>query len=205
MAIERVAVIGSGVMGAGIAAQCANAGLSVMLLDIVIARADDRCSLSKDAVQRQLKSGGFMSPEFAERIDVGNLEDDLDKLSDADWIVEVVVEDLAIKRELYERIDPMRKPGAVVSSNTSTLRLQQLSEGMSEGFRRHFMITHFFNPPRHMRLLELVGSPETDTEALEQVFECCDKTLGKGVVHCKDTPGFIANRIGVYWLMAAVH
>ncbi len=205
MSIEKVAVIGSGVMGAGIAAQCANAGLSVVLLDIVITGTDDRCSLTKDAVQKQLKSGGFMSPEFAERINIGNLEDDFDKLSDADWIIEVVVEDLTIKRELYARIDPVRKPGAVVSSNTSTLRLQQLSEGMSEDFRRHFMITHFFNPPRHMRLLELVSSPETDTKALEQVLECCDKTLGKGVVHCKDTPGFIANRIGVYWLMTAVH
>ena len=131
MTIEKVAVIGSGVMGAGIAAQCANAGLSVVLLDIVITGTDDRCSLTKDAVQKQLKSGGFMSPEFAERINIGNLEDDFDKLSDADWIIEVVVEDLTIKRELYARIDPVRKPGAVVSSNTSTLRLQQLSEGWS--------------------------------------------------------------------------
>ncbi|MEW8011805.1 MAG: 3-hydroxyacyl-CoA dehydrogenase/enoyl-CoA hydratase family protein [Candidatus Thiodiazotropha sp.] len=202
--IKRVAVLGSGVMGGGIAAQVANAGFPVVLLDIVPDGAVNRNQVAESAVQRLHKTGGFMHPDNANLITTGNLEDDLELLADCDWIVEAVIEQLDIKHDLYRRVDAVRKTGSVVSSNTSTIPLRLLVEGQSEAFARDFLITHFFNPPRHMRLLELVGSEKTRPEALAQIRKFADVQLGKGIVACKDTAGFIANRIGIYWMQCGL-
>jgi 3-hydroxyacyl-CoA dehydrogenase len=206
MAIEKAAVIGAGVMGSGIAAQIANAGVPVILLDIVPNGAADRNALAKGALERMAKAdpAPFMSRQAARLVTPGNLEDDLERLGEVDWIVEAVVEKLDVKRALYARIDAVRKPSAVVSSNTSTLPLAKLTEGLPAGFRRDFLITHFFNPPRYMRLLEVVAGPKTRREALETIADFADRALGKTVVRCKDTPGFIANRIGSFWMQAAL-
>lgn len=206
MAINKVAVLGAGVMGSGIAAHVTNAGIPVTLLDIVPEGAEDRNTIAAGAVQRMLKSepAAFMHRNNASLVTVGNLEDDLDKLGDADWIIEAVVERLDVKRDLYKKVDAVRKPGSVVSSNTSTIPMARLTEDMPETFRRNFLITHFFNPPRYMRLLELVTGDETDGNAAQTIRDFCDRMLGKGVVECKDTPGFIGNRIGIYWLQVAV-
>ncbi len=205
-AIERVAVIGSGVMGGGIAAHLANAGASVLLLDMAAKDGPDRSAVARAAVARLAKSNppAFMHRRAAGRIDAGNLEDDLSRAGEADWIVEAVVERLDVKRDLYARLDAVRKPGAIVSSNTSTIPLARLTEGASVALQRDFAITHFFNPPRYMRLLEIVRGPATRPELVEQLRDFADRRLGKGVVECKDTPGFIANRIGVFWLQCAL-
>ena len=205
-AIERVAVIGSGVMGGGIAAHLANAGASVLLLDVASKDGPDRSAVARAAVARLAKSNppAFMHRRAAGRIDAGNLEDDLSRAGEADWIVEAVVERLDVKRDLYARLDAVRKPGAIVSSNTSTIPLARLTEGASVALQRDFAITHFFNPPRYMRLLEIVRGPATRPELVEQLRDFADRRLGKGVVECKDTPGFIANRIGVFWLQCAL-
>ena len=205
-AIERVAVIGSGVMGGGIAAHLANAGASVLLLDVAAKDGPDRSAVARAAVARLAKSAppAFMHRRAAGRIDAGNLEDDLSRAGEADWIVEAVVERLDVKRDLYARLDAVRKPGAIVSSNTSTIPLARLTEGASAALQRDFAITHFFNPPRYMRLLEIVRGPATRPELVDQLRDFADRRLGKGVVECKDTPGFIANRIGVFWLQCAL-
>ena len=205
-AIERVAVIGSGVMGGGIAAHLANAGASVLLLDVAAKDGPDRSAVACAAVARLAKSNppAFMHRRATGRIDAGNLEDDLSRAGEADWIVEAVVERLDVKRDLYARLDAVRKPGAIVSSNTSTIPLARLTEGASAALQRDFAITHFFNPPRYMRLLEIVRGPATRPELVEQLRDFADRRLGKGVVECKDTPGFIANRIGVFWLQCAL-
>ncbi len=206
MAIRKVAVLGAGVMGSGIAAHVTNAGIPVTLLDIVPEGANDRNAIASGAVARMLKTepAAFMHRKNASLVTVGNLEDDMDKLADADWIIEAVIERLDVKRDLYKKVDAVRKPGAVVSSNTSTIPMARLTEGMPKSFRKDFLITHFFNPPRYMRLLELVTGAETDKKAEKTVRDFCDRMLGKGVVDCKDTPGFIGNRIGIYWLQVAV-
>lgn len=203
MSINKVAVIGSGVMGSGIAAQIANAGVPVVLLDIKLPEKD----LAKDAVAKMLKTdpAPFMSKKNAKLITTGNLDDDLDLLADCDWIVEVVLEDLKVKHQTYEKLNKHRKKGSIISSNTSTIPLEKLAEGQGDDFAKNFMITHFFNPPRYMRLLELVVSDKTRKEATQTVREFCDARLGKGVVDCYDKPGFIANRLGVYWLTAGVN
>ena len=205
-AIERVAVIGSGVMGGGIAAQLANAGASVLLLDVAAKDGPDRSAIARGAVERLAKSKppAFMRRRAARRIDTGNIEDDLARAGEADWIVEAVVERLDVKRDLYARLDEVRKPGAIVSSNTSTIPLARLVEGASDGLQQDFAITHFFNPPRYMRLLEVVRGPATRPDLVHALRDFADRRLGKGVVECKDTPGFIANRIGIYWLQCAV-
>ena len=205
-AIERVAVIGSGVMGGGIAAHLANAGARVLLLDVAAKDGPDRSAVARAAVERLAKSNppAFMHRRAAGRIDAGNLDDDLPRAGEADWIVEAVVERLDVKRDLYARLDAVRKPGAIVSSNTSTIPLARLTEGASPALQRDFAITHFFNPPRYMRLLEIVRGPATRPDLVEQLRDFADRRLGKGVVECKDTPGFIANRIGVFWLQCAL-
>jgi 3-hydroxyacyl-CoA dehydrogenase len=205
MTIRSAAVIGSGVMGGGIAAQIANAGVPVLLLDIVPEGTDDRSALAKAALARLAKAdpAAFMSGAAARLVTPGNLEDDLERLAEVDWIVEAVVENLAIKRALYARLERVRKPGSVVSSNTSTLPLARLTEGLPERFCRDFLITHFFNPPRYMRLLEVVQGAKTDPAAAQRIAAFADRALGKSVIACKDTPGFIANRIGCYWMQAA--
>jgi 3-hydroxyacyl-CoA dehydrogenase len=205
MAIEKAAVLGAGVMGSGIAAQIANAGVPVLLLDVVPEGAADRNALAKGALLRMQKAdpAPFMSRQAARLVTPGNLEDDLGKLGEVDWIVEAVVEKLEVKQALYAKLEAVRKPGSIVSSNTSTLPLVRLTEGLPVAFRRDFLITHFFNPPRYMRLLEIVRGAETRPEAIEALAGFADHRLGKSVVMAKDTPGFIANRIGSYWLQAA--
>ncbi|MFQ5954000.1 MAG: 3-hydroxyacyl-CoA dehydrogenase NAD-binding domain-containing protein [Kiloniellales bacterium] len=204
--IPRVGVIGAGVMGSAIAAHVANAGVPVELLDLVPENADDRDAVAKAAIDRLLASdpAAFMHRRNARLVTPGNIEDHLGRLGDCDWILEAVVEDARIKRDLYRRIEGARKPGSIVSSNTSTIPLARLTEGMPEGFARDFLITHFFNPPRYLRLMELVAGPDTRADAVETIQSFADHALGKGVVICKDTPGFIANRIGIYWLQCAV-
>lgn len=183
-------------MGSGIAAHLANAGVAVKLLDVEKASADA-------AVKRQLHSGGFMDPGFTARVSTGSVSTDLKFLSEADWIIEAVAEKLDVKRNIYRAINDVRKPGSIVSSNTSTIPLHVLTAGLPESFCSDFLITHFFNPPRTMRLLELVPGERTRPEVTEAVRHFCDLQLGKSVVLCKDTPGFIANRIGTYWMIVA--
>lgn len=204
--IRKVAVIGAGVMGAGIAAHVANAGVPVVLLDIVPPGADNRNVIAEGAVAKMLKAdpAPFMGKAAAKLVTTGNIDDHLDLLKDCDWIVEAVIERLDIKQSLYAKLESVRKAGSVVSSNTSTIPLATLVEGMPDSFARDFVITHFFNPPRYMRLLEVVGGERSRPEALDAVSRFADLSLGKSVVRCKDRPGFIANRLGVYWLQAAV-
>ena len=206
MTIDKAVVIGAGVMGAGIAAHLANAGIHVRLLDIIPDGADDRNALAKGAIKKMLKAqpAPFMSKGAAGLVSPGNLEDDFHYVGEADWIVEAVVEDLAIKRKLYRLIEKSRKSGSVVSSNTSTLTAESLTKGLPASLARDFVITHFFNPPRYMRLLELVAGPRTRPAVVEKMREFCDRRLGKGVVVCHDTPSFIANRIGSFWIQCAV-
>jgi 3-hydroxyacyl-CoA dehydrogenase len=194
--ITKAAVIGAGVMGSGIAAHLANAGVEVVLLDIEKKFADG-------GVARQLKANGFMDKGFAGRITTGSTGDDMSLLADADWIVEAVAERLDIKQNLYKAIDAVRKPGSIVSSNTSTIPLAALTGGLPESFAADFLITHFFNPPRIMRLLELVSGPKTNPDVTAKIHDFADRGLGKTVVVCKDTPGFIGNRIGNYWMVVA--
>ena len=146
----------------------------------------------------------LMHPDYAARITAGNVEDHLDRVGDCDWIAEAIVERIDVKRDLYDALDRVRRPGSIVSSNTSTLPLSLLTERMSEAMRADFCITHFFNPVRFMRLLELVRGPHTRPEVVETLTRFCDVALGKGVVHCRDTPGFLANRVGVYTLQAGL-
>jgi 3-hydroxyacyl-CoA dehydrogenase len=205
--IRKVCVIGAGTMGAGIAAQVANSGTPVLLLDIVPKDGKDRDAVAKGAVARMLKTdpAPFMSAKAAKLVETGNIEDHLDRVAECDWIVEAVVERLDIKQALYAKLEGLKKPGAAISSNTSTIPLANLTEGRSDQFKRDFLITHFFNPPRYMRLLEIVTSPDTDADLARTVEDFADRSLGKRVVHAKDTPGFIANRIGTYWLAVAVN
>ncbi len=204
--IRKVAVIGAGVMGAGIAAQVANAGVPVLLLDIVPQGSNDRNAIAAGAVAKmgRTEPAPLMSAAAAKLITPGNTEDDLGKLADCDWIVEAVVERLDVKQALYRRIDAVRRPGSAVSSNTSTIPLATLVEGMPEAFRRDFLITHFFNPPRYMRLLEIVAGIDSDPVTVAAVSRFGDVVLGKSLVNCKDSPGFIANRLGVYWMQLGV-
>lgn len=205
-AIEKVVVIGSGVMGAAIAGHIANAKIPVTLLDIIPEGAKDRNQLAKDAIERLKKTepAPLVHKNRIPLITPGNIEDNLDAIKEADWIIEVVIERLDIKQSLYKKIDEVRKKGSIVSSNTSTLPLQQLVADMPESFAEDFLITHFFNPPRYMRLLELVTGSSTKKDVIDTIIDFADKTLGKGVVHCKDTPGFIANRIGCYWIQVGL-
>ena len=206
MAIERCAVLGAGLMGSGIAAHLANAGLPVLLLDMP-AKEGPRSAVAMGAIERLKKADPqpLMTPDAARLITPGNFDDDLPKLAECDWIIEVIIEDLGAKRAMYDRIDAVRKPGSIVSSNTSTIPLRSLSGKQSPQFQADFCITHFFNPPRYMRLLELVTGPATRPEVAAELTQLCDVRLGKGVVACKDTPGFIANRIGTYWITCAVN
>jgi len=206
MAIQRVAVIGAGVMGAAIAAHVANAGVPVLLLDIVPEGANNRNALADGAVAAMLKNkpAPFTHRRNARLIATGNLDDDLDKIADCDWICEAIIENPKIKHDLYLRLDKARKAGSIVSSNTSTIPLNDLIAGQSEQFAQDFAITHFFNPPRYMRLLELVGGPATRADALNALRRFGDVALGKEVVDCRDTAGFIANRIGIYWSAVAM-
>ncbi|MBB5371974.1 3-hydroxyacyl-CoA dehydrogenase/enoyl-CoA hydratase family protein [Acidocella aromatica] len=197
--IQKAAVIGAGTMGAAIAAHFANAGTPVLLLDIVPGAAAGAI-----AKMQKTDPAPFMSSTAVKLVTPGNLEEDIAKLVECDWIVEAIVERLDLKQDLYRKIDAVRRPGSVVSSNTSTIPLAKLVEGLPESFARNFLITHFFNPPRYMRLLELVTGPATDPALADGVARFADIALGKTVVRAKDSPGFIANRLGVYWLQCGV-
>jgi 3-hydroxyacyl-CoA dehydrogenase len=204
--IETVCVIGAGTMGTGIAAAVASAGKRAILLDVP-GKDGERNAPALRGVERIRTSAPplLVRDEDIASIRAGNVEDDLSLLEDCDWVVEAVVERLPVKQQLYRAMLPHLKDGAIVSSNTSTIPLAMLVDGMPDGFRRRFCITHFFNPVRYMRLLELVGGPETDADALDAVAEFCDRMLGKGIVNCADKPGFLGNRVGVFAMQAAIH
>ena len=200
--IHKVAVLGAGTMGARIAAHFANAGVPSYLLDIVPPDADgsarNKIAAAGLEAAKKSKPAAFFEPELARLVTIGNFEDDLKRLSEVDWIIEAVVENLEIKRALLEKVEAIRKPGTIITTNTSGLPVAKIAEGFSDDFRKSWFGTHFFNPPRYMRLLEIISTPETDPAAIEAVAHFSDVNLGKGVVFAKDTPNFIANRIGTF-------
>jgi 3-hydroxyacyl-CoA dehydrogenase len=204
--IKTIAVIGSGVMGAAIAAHAANSGAQVLLFDMVPEGETDRHALAKNAIARLLKAdpAPLTKKSHAKRIRPANLEDDLALLGQVDWVIEAVLEDIDIKRALYQKIIPHCPEHCVISSNTSTIPLATLVEGLPSEVASRFFITHFFNPPRYMRLLELVCPPAANADLVAAIRDYADKNLGKGVVDCHDTPGFIANRIGCFWMTVGV-
>ncbi len=212
---KKIAVIGAGVMGSTIAAHLANAGMDVLLLDIVpkeLSEEDKKAGLTMEdkrfrnkfaqmGLERALKSkpAAFYLPEYAKLIEIGNLEDDISKLKECDWIIEVVIENMDIKKQLFkEKIIPNYTPGTIVSTNTSGLSVNEMAEVMPEEMRKHFLVTHFFNPPRYMRLMEIVPCKYTLPEVVEKIAHFSKNRLGKGIVYAKDTPNFVANRIGVF-------
>lgn len=210
--IKKVAVLGSGVMGSRIACHFANIGVQVLLLDIVPkdAPTDNKAARNKivnEALQFALKSNPspIYRKSFARLISTGNFEDDFPKINDCDWVIEVVVERLDIKQQIFEKVDKYRKQGSIVSSNTSGIPIHMMLDGRSDDFKKHFCGTHFFNPPRYLRLLEIIPTPQTLPEVTDFLMSYGEKFLGKTTVLCKDTPAFIANRIGVYGIMALFH
>ena len=200
--IHKVAVLGAGTMGARIAAHIANAGIPSYLFDIVPPDADgparNQIAAAGLDAARKSKPAAFFEPSLARLVSIGNFEDDLKRLVEADWIIEAVVENLEIKRSLLKRIDSVRKPGTIITTNTSGLPVAKIAEGFPDEFRRFWFGTHFFNPPRYMRLLELIPTPDADPAAMDAIAHFCDLHLGKGIVRAKDTPNFIANRIGTF-------
>lgn len=211
ISINKVAVLGAGTMGARIAAHLANAGIQCVLLDMVPADApnappgDTAAQSARNRIvnagleaARKSKPASFFEPTLSRYVKTGNFDDDLKMLSDADWIIEAVAENLEIKRALLKKVEAVRKPGAIVTTNTSGLPVANIVEGFSEDFRKHWFGTHFFNPPRYMRLLEIIPTPQADPAAIAAISHFCDLHLGKGIVVAKDTPNFIANRIGTF-------
>lgn len=204
--IHKVAVLGSGVMGTGIACHMANAGCEVLMLDIVPSGLDksasdfDRSRIAREALESAVKHkpAPLYLKKFAQRIETGNFQDDIKKIRECDWIIEVIVEDLGIKREMFEKVDEHRRKGSIVSTNTSGIPVHLMLEDRSEDFRQHFLGTHFFNPPRYLALLEIIPTGETLPEVTAFMMDFGTRYLGKETVLCKDTPGFIANRVGVY-------
>jgi len=200
--INRVAILGAGTMGARIAAHFANAGVPSLLLDIVPSDADasarNKVAAAGLDAARKSKPAAFMEASLARLVSVGNFEDDVKKLTDVDWIIEAVVENLELKRALLRKVEAIRKPGTIITTNTSGLPVGKIAEGFSDDFRRAWFGTHFFNPPRYMRLLELIPTPDADRDLMDAVAHFCDAHLGKGVVLAKDTPNFIGNRIGTF-------
>jgi len=203
--IEKAVVLGAGTMGARIAAHFANAGVPVLLLDIVPPGLTSEAAAERNKIVRagldaakKSKPAAFFTAALADKISIGNFEDDLQRCKEADWIVEAVAENLDIKKSLLARVAQFRKPGVIVTTNTSGLPVHLIAEGMSEEFQQHWAGTHFFNPPRYMKLVEIIPGPKTSSEVLETLAEFCDRRLGKGVVVAKDTPNFIANRIGTF-------
>ena len=219
--IEKVAVLGSGVMGSRIACHFANIGVEVLLLDIVpkeLTEAEEAKGLKMDSpqvrnriVDDSLKAALKSNPSpiykksFASRITTGNMEDDMHRISDCDWVIEVVVERLDIKQKVFEKVEKHRKSGTLITTNTSGIPIRMMTDGRSEDFKKHFFGTHFFNPPRYLRLLEVIPSPETDQEVIDFMMDYGERYLGKTTVLCKDTPAFIANRIGVFSIMSLFH
>ncbi|HEV2092989.1 MAG TPA: 3-hydroxyacyl-CoA dehydrogenase/enoyl-CoA hydratase family protein [Rubrobacter sp.] len=204
--IRRVAVLGAGTMGAAIAAHCANAGLRVDLLDIAAQDGDDKNAVVDAGYERMVKARppALMAKDVAKRIHTGNFDDDLERVAEADWVLEAILERLEPKRDLAERVEALAKDDAIISSNTSGIPLHQIAEGRSESFRRRFLGTHFFNPPRYLKLLEIIPTEETDEEIVDRVRNFGERVLGKGGVIAKDTPNFIGNRLGSFAGMQAV-
>jgi 3-hydroxyacyl-CoA dehydrogenase len=218
--IRKAAVLGSGVMGSGIAAHLANIGIPVLLLDIVPSELNDdeakkglsladkvvRNRIAATSIQKLLKQkpAPLTVHEKIDLIEAGNFEDDLYRLSEVDWVIEVVVENLEIKQKVFAEVDKHRKLGSIISSNTSGISVEAMAEGRSEDFRKHFLGTHFFNPPRYLKLLEVIPTKDTDENVLSYMKSFGEDVLGKGVVEAKDTPNFIANRIGTYGLLITV-
>ncbi|WP_031528497.1 3-hydroxyacyl-CoA dehydrogenase/enoyl-CoA hydratase family protein [Dyadobacter crusticola] len=218
--IRKVAVLGSGIMGSRIACHFANIGVEVLLLDIVPKELSDaekakgisaehpafRNKIVNESLQQTLKAtpASLYSPSFASRIKTGNFEDNLADIKNYDWVIEVVVERLDIKKSLFEKVDALRKPGTLITSNTSGIPIHLMAEGRSEDFQKHFCGTHFFNPPRYLRLLEIIPTHETDQQVIDFLMHYGDLFLGKTTVLCKDTPGFIANRLGIYALIQTI-
>src|SRR5712692_10583499 len=206
--VKKAAVLGAGTMGAQIAAHLANARIPTLLLDIV-PRDDvgDRNRIARAGFEsaKKAKPAAFFTSDLATLVSIGNFEDDLAKLKDCDLIIEAVVENLEIKRQLYEKVEQHRRPGSVVASNTSGIPLSQLAEGRSEDFRAHFLAMHFFNPPRYMHLVELIRTEWTRPEVSCSMFGFLHERLGKGVVVAKDRPNFIANRIGTFGALVTIH
>lgn len=219
--IEKVAVLGSGVMGSRIACHFANIGVQVLLLDIVPRELNDkeknaglnmenprvRNRIVNDSLQEALKSNPspIYDKKFASRIETGNFDDDMKRISEVDWIIEVVVERLDIKKQVFDNVEKYRKEGTLITSNTSGIPIHLMSDGRSEDFQKHFCGTHFFNPPRYLRLLEIIPGPKTDQKIIDFLMEYGSRFLGKETVLCKDTPAFIANRVGVYSIMEVFH
>jgi 3-hydroxyacyl-CoA dehydrogenase len=219
--IKKVAVIGSGIMGSGIACHFANIGVEVLLLDIVPKKLTNaegkqgktledtsvRNRIVNNALQSSLKSNPspIYNKNFAKRIETGNLEDDISKVKDVDWIIEVVVERLDIKKQVFENLEKYRTPGTLISSNTSGIPIKFMNKGRSDDFKTHFCGTHFFNPPRYLKLLEIIPGPDTSKEVLEFLNDYGEKFLGKTTVVAKDTPAFIGNRIGIFSIMSLFH
>ncbi|MEW5946968.1 MAG: 3-hydroxyacyl-CoA dehydrogenase NAD-binding domain-containing protein, partial [bacterium] len=218
--IRKTAVLGAGVMGAAIAAHLSNCGIECLMLDVVPPLSDEdrkkglsdtdpafRNKLATAGLKGALKAkpAAFSSSRNADLVSIGNLEDDLHKISTCDWIIEVVKEDLEIKRKLFAKVADHWKPGIIVSSNTSGLSLKDMTAAMHDDMKKYFLITHFFNPPRYMKLLEIVAGPDTDPEIVTYMARFGAGTLGKGIVYAKDTPNFIANRIGVYGMASTMH
>lgn len=205
--IRKVAVLGSGIMGSRIACHFANVGCEVLLLDIVPKEGDDRNKLVNDALQAALKSNPspIYSKSFASRISTGNFEDDMHRIKECDWVIEVVIERLDIKQQVMENVEKHRTPGTLITTNTSGIPINAIAEGRSEDFRNHFCGTHFFNPPRYLQLLEIIPGPDTDADVLDFLDDYGQRILGKKTVLCKDTPAFIANRVGVFGIMTLFH
>ena len=219
--IKKVAIVGSGIMGSGIACHFANIGVEVLLLDIVPKELNNkekakgvsledkvvRNRLVNDALKTSLKSkpSPIYNQKFADRITTGNLEDDISKVADADWILEVVVERLDVKKLVFEKLEKHRKPGTIISSNTSGIPIRFMNEGRSEDFQKHFAVTHFFNPPRYLKLFEVVPGPKCDQTVTDFLMMYGEKFLGKTAVLAKDTPAFIGNRIGIFGIMNLFH
>ena len=207
--IQKVAVLGSGVMGSRIACHFANIGVEVVLLDIVPkdAPAGDkkiRNKIVNDALAFALKSNPspIYRKSFASRITTGNFDDDMKAIATCDWIIEVVVERLDIKQIVFEKVEKFRQPGTIISSNTSGIPIHMMLDGRTDDFKKHFCGTHFFNPPRYLKLLEIIPTNETSQEVIDFLMQYGQLYLGKTMVLCKDTPAFIANRIGVYGIMS---
>src|SRR5260370_4992782 len=218
--INSVAVLGAAAMGARIAAHFANAGLHCWLLDIAPTeltpeektrglsltdpRVRSRTSRAGLEAAQKARPAAFFTPAAASRITIGNFEDNLAWCAQADWIIEAVAENLAIKRSLLQKVAAHRRPGTIVTTNTSGLPIHQIAQGLDQDFQQHWAGTHFFNPPRYMKLVELIPGPATFSEVLETLADFCDRRLGKGVVRAKDTPNFIANRIGTFSMLTSL-
>ena len=204
---KKITVIGSGLMGSAIAAHFANAGCHVYLLDVVDKDNLNRNNISSKAIKNlsKIKPNPLTLNSNIRLIEPGNIDDDLTKINESEWVIEAIIENLEIKKTLYKKIDAIMKKDLIISSNTSTIPINLLTSGLSVNFKKNFLITHFFNPPRYLKLLEVVRSNELNNDIFNKVKSYCDINLGKTVIETKDTAGFIGNRIGIFWIERSVN